>query len=148
MRCPHCKKEIKPKQKSNTAKKEWSIDDHEFTLALNITALIIKNHPTFEKKLSTSHYRKKAAQAVAECIKEGFLFQDVWEICQWVCRHEFWKNQFQSTMKLTRKDNGNTGLSLKWIQRFENEMKKDGRRSIESISDSFEFTKEKKPSEY
>jgi len=145
MICPHCKKEIKPKQKSNTAKKEWSIYDKEFILACNITILIIQNHPTLREKLSAPHYRRKAAQAVADCIRDGFLFKDVWEICRWVCGHDFWKKQFQSVMKLTRKDNGSTGLSLKWIQRFENEMKKDGRRSVESISESFEFTKEREP---
>lgn len=141
MICPHCKKEIKPKPRKKVSIKRWDILDVEYVLACDITNFIMSNHPSLKENLSTEHYRQKATQAISDCmVKHGYEINIILEICEWVCSDPFWKKQFQAVPKLTRKDNGSTGLTLKWIHRFENEMKKDGRRSFKSIKENFEFT--------
>lgn len=141
MICPHCKKEIKPKPRKKDSVRKWRKDSIEMLTAHWITDIIVRNHPALKNKLKISLNRQKAAQAIYECKeKEGYAYSKTFSICRWVCDNEFWKKQFQAVPKLTRNDNGNTGITLKWIQRFENEMRKDSRRTAEDISSHFDFS--------
>jgi len=116
MICPHCQKEIKPKPRKKSISKFWRSYSNEILLADMIKDMIVRNHPALKDKLSIAGNRQKAAQAIYDCGKEGYVNTKIFDICRWVCHNDFWKKQFQSVMKLTRKDNGSTGLSLKWIQ--------------------------------
>ena len=132
-------KEIKPKPRKKTTRK-WKKTEKELKAAKLITAMIVDNHKTLSEKLNDSKNMQKAAQAIDDCTqKHGYDRFRVFKICEWVCKHDFWKKQFQSVMKLTRNDNGSTGVRLKWIQRFENEMKKSSFKSVDEISESFNF---------
>jgi len=143
--CPHCGEEIKPKPRKKALIKTWNVLDAEYYLALEITYLIITNHQSLKRKLSTWHYRQKAAQSISDCkIKHGYEVAELLKICEWVCSNPFWKKQFQAVPKLTRKDNGSTGIILVWIDRFKMEMENSGnRKSVQSINEAFIFEEKK-----
>lgn len=140
MKCPHCQKEIKPKPRKKALVKTWENDSSEMLLADMIKDMIVRNHPALKDKLNIAGNRQKAAQTIYDCGKVGYSQTKILCICDWVCINEFWKKQFQAVPKLTRNDNGSLGITLKWIQRFENEMKKDSRRTTEDISKHFDFS--------
>jgi len=144
--CPHCHKEIKPKPRKKPLIEKWDILDVEYVLACDITNLIICNHPSLKKNLSTEHYRQKAAQAINDCvIKYGYSLDTTLGICMWVCSDPFWRNQLQAVPKLTRRDNGKTGIGMVWIDRFKLEMEKSRNgKSVESINEAFSFDGESK----
>lgn len=144
MNCPHCKKEIKPKPQKSIPIKMWQKDDIEFIVGAQTTKLITKNHPGINKKLFKARNRQKAAQAINDCmVKHGYEIAELLKICEWVCKHPFWKKQFQAVPKLARNDNGSTGITLVWIDRFKLEMNNDltmlTGKSVSSINEAFSF---------
>lgn len=134
-----------PKKPKKNPVKKYPITSLEFQAAKFISNQIIKNFPTLAGKIDKKDYLHESAAVIADCRKvhESYTPEWVTVICIWVCENGFWCEQFRSVKKLMRPDTGKTGVTLKWIARFEIEMKRANakKKTTESVYDAFTATK-------
>jgi len=100
-----------PKRKT-PSKKIFDVKSPEYQLVEYIISRIQENHP---RTNFTDAQIQKACEDIEKLIRlDGWNLEEIKTVVDWAVSDEFWKIQFQSPLKLRRKDKDGVTYMAKW----------------------------------